>query len=144
MLLDYCHYGDPICAVGSEPQDVNEHLNYFVEHNPEVIKWVAGMAKASDGNVSAKPSKPVAAVAPAASAAASAASHSSSSTATSSVAARPAKTGSAEGTPTLIPEASVTDGSAAAQQTGSTGAASSLNVALAYLIGLAATVVFVL
>ncbi|KAF1829154.1 alpha/beta-hydrolase [Decorospora gaudefroyi] len=58
VLLDYCHYGDPMCAVGSEPADVYVHLDYFLEHNEEVKKWVVAMAKASDGTASGKPSKP--------------------------------------------------------------------------------------
>ncbi|KAH6629192.1 Alpha/Beta hydrolase protein [Boeremia exigua] len=45
VLLDYCHYGDPICAVGSEPVNVTSHLDYFFEHNPEVAQWVVGKAK---------------------------------------------------------------------------------------------------
>ncbi|KAJ4376339.1 hypothetical protein N0V83_001622 [Neocucurbitaria cava] len=57
VLLDYCHYGDPMCAVGSEPESVEQHLNYFVQHNPEVIEWVAKMAKASEkGETVGKPS----------------------------------------------------------------------------------------
>lgn len=47
VLRDYCHFGDPMCAVGSTPEDVYVHLNYFFEHNAEVTKWVADQAKAS-------------------------------------------------------------------------------------------------
>ncbi|KAG9187185.1 acetylxylan esterase [Alternaria panax] len=122
VLLDYCHYGDPICAVGSMPQDVNEHLNYFVQHNEEVIKWVAGMAKAS-GDVSAKPSKPVIGT-------------SSSST---SIAARPQATPSGSATPSPI--ATTTDDAAKTAQTSATGAASSLTATLGYMTALALTVV---
>ncbi|EAT79543.1 hypothetical protein HBH56_098600 [Parastagonospora nodorum] len=46
-LSDYCHHGDPICAVGSEPVDVAQHLDYFILHNEEVVKWVTEKAKAS-------------------------------------------------------------------------------------------------
>jgi hypothetical protein len=136
VLLDYCHYADPICAVGSEPQDVNEHLNYFLLHNPDVVKWVAGMAKASsDGDVSAKPSKPVIA--------SSSSSHDAQPTSSSSVAAKPAKTGLPTSLSPLNSEPSVTDVEAAAQQTGTstTGAAGSLTVTLGYLTVLAAAVV---
>lgn len=45
VFLDYCHYGDPMCAVGSDPPSVEAHLNYFLEHNDEVVKWVTGKAK---------------------------------------------------------------------------------------------------
>jgi len=45
VLLDYCHYGDPICAVGSEPVNVTSHLDYFFEHNEEVTKWVVSKAR---------------------------------------------------------------------------------------------------
>jgi len=122
VFLDYCHYGDPICAVGSEPQDVNEHLNYFVQHNPEVIKWVVGMAKAS-GDVSAKPSKPVI-----------------SASSSTSVAARPQATPSGSATPSPI--ATTTDGNEKSAQatTTATGAASSLTATLGYLTALALTV----
>jgi hypothetical protein len=132
ILLDYCHYGDPICAVGSEPQDVKEHLNYFLQHNTQVTQWVAAMAKVSTGDVSAKPSKPVII---------SSASPSTSASATSSIAAKPAKTGSPDAYPTSLTLASVTDVVAAAQQTGTTGAADSLRATLGYLTVLAAAVV---
>ena len=143
VLLDYCHYGDPICAVGSEQQDVNEHLNYFLQHNSEVTKCVDAMAKAnSDGDVSARPTKPVAAVV--SPSPVSDASSSSSASPTSSVAARPAKASSSGEAPTPIPDASVTDGSAAAQQTGATGAAGSLTVAMGHLTAMAVAVAFFL
>ena len=60
QLLDYCHYGDNMCAVGSEPADAQNHLDYFIEHNEEAVKWVVQMAKA-DGKVSSgsdSPTKP--------------------------------------------------------------------------------------
>lgn len=44
-LQDYCHFGDPICAIGSEPQDLDAHLNYFILHNEEVLDWVVQKAK---------------------------------------------------------------------------------------------------
>jgi hypothetical protein len=44
-LRDYCHYGDPMCAVGSNPADVYAHLDYFLEHNEEVVPWIVGKAK---------------------------------------------------------------------------------------------------
>jgi hypothetical protein len=121
VLLDYCHYGDPICAVGSEPQDVNEHLNYFMQHNPEVIKWVAGMAKAS-GDVSEKPSKPVI----------------SASSSSTSVPARPQATPSGSATPSPI--ATPTDDAVKSAQTSATGAASSVTATLGYMTALALTV----
>jgi len=45
VLLDYCHFGDPICAVGSTPENVTEHLNYFLEHNEEAGKWIVETAQ---------------------------------------------------------------------------------------------------
>jgi hypothetical protein len=62
-LQDYCHFGDPICAIGSTPQELDAHLNYFMLHNKEVIDWVVKKAKtpkvSSDTIVSsnAKPSE---------------------------------------------------------------------------------------
>ncbi|KAI4638567.1 hypothetical protein J4E93_009867 [Alternaria ventricosa] len=125
VLLDYCHYGDPICAVGSSPPDTNEHLNYFFMHNEEVIKWVSGMAK-SGGDVSAKPSKPVI-------------SQSSSST---SVPAKPAATPSRSATPS--PVATTTDDATKVAAASATGAASSLTATLGYMSGLALSVAFFL
>lgn len=57
VFRDYCHVGDPMCAVGSSPEDVYVHLNYFEEHNEEVVQWVSDMSK-SIGKVSNGPSKP--------------------------------------------------------------------------------------
>jgi hypothetical protein len=51
-LRDYCHFGDPICAVGSQPVVVNQHLDYFILHNEEVVSWVTEKAKASTQKVS--------------------------------------------------------------------------------------------
>jgi hypothetical protein len=48
-LRDYCHQGDPMCAVGSEPVNVYNHLDYFLEHNEEVVLWVVEKAKAESG-----------------------------------------------------------------------------------------------
>ncbi|KAL5114613.1 hypothetical protein ACEQ8H_007518 [Pleosporales sp. CAS-2024a] len=50
-LREYCHFGDPICAVGSQPVDVKQHLDYFLLHNDEVIAWVTEKAKASTNEV---------------------------------------------------------------------------------------------
>jgi len=125
-FLDYCHYGDPICAVGSLPAEVTEHLNYFVKHNAQVIQWAAAMAKASTGDASAKPSKPTIAV--------------SSSSPSTSVAARPAATSSESATPSLVGTASVTHSNAAPTQTSSMGAAPSLGATLGYLMALSLAV----
>ncbi|CAA9966221.1 Cutinase multi-domain protein [Pyrenophora teres f. maculata] len=122
-FLDYCHYGDPICAVGSRPAQVTEHLNYFVKHNAQVIEWIAAMARVSAGDASVKPSKPILAASPS----------------SMSVAARPAATtGSGSATPSLIGTASVTpsSSSASATQTGTTGAAPSLGATFGYLMAI--------
>jgi hypothetical protein len=49
-LRDYCHYGDPMCAVGSTPANVYVHLDYFLERNQEVVQWIVGKAKSSSSN----------------------------------------------------------------------------------------------
>lgn len=123
VLLDYCHYGDPMCAVGSTPPDTTKHLNYFVEHNDEVKKWVVGMAKADKEETSAKPSKPVISLA----------------------AASPSATASGRGA--VAASATVTDGTETAKQTsttGDTGAAGSLTVAMGNIMALAALVIVLL
>jgi hypothetical protein len=51
-LRDYCHHGDPICAVGSTPVVVMAHLNYFEKHNDEVATWVTEKATGSSQRVS--------------------------------------------------------------------------------------------
>ncbi|KAH8711922.1 Alpha/Beta hydrolase protein [Phaeosphaeriaceae sp. PMI808] len=45
VLRDYCHHGDPMCAVGSQPESTWAHLDYFLAHNEEVVAWVAEVAK---------------------------------------------------------------------------------------------------
>jgi hypothetical protein len=122
VLLDYCHFGDPICAIGSEPQELMAHLDYFLEHNAEVKKWVVQMAKASDGQVSSKPSKPAAG------------------SSNTSVPARPAVTSVS---PSLISaSATPTDGSSPAQSGDATGAASSMSVAAGSTVALAMAMTF--
>ncbi|KAF1850405.1 carbohydrate esterase family 5 protein [Cucurbitaria berberidis CBS 394.84] len=54
VLLDYCHHGDPMCAVGSTPESVEAHLNYFVMHNEEVVSQVVKMAKAATSSSDAQ------------------------------------------------------------------------------------------
>lgn len=112
VLLDYCHYGDPMCAVGSEPPNVYVHLDYFFQHNEEVIKYLSSVAKAATGQVSSPPSRP-----------------SSGSSAVPSVVAKPASTGSqtmvqpsSSSTMTNTPEASSSSSASANAQKG--GAAS--------------------
>lgn len=113
VLLDYCHYGDPMCAVGSTPESVEAHLNYFLEHNTEVVEWVAKMAKASGQVSGSKPSKP-----------------SSSQSSSSAVIAKSAATPSQ--TPTSLASASGTDSSEAqatqSDSTEKTGSAGALTV----------------
>jgi hypothetical protein len=43
-----------MCAVGSDPVDVMAHLDYFLEHNEEVSKWVVGKAKGKEVSVSSQ------------------------------------------------------------------------------------------
>lgn len=126
VLLDYCHFGDPMCAVGSTPESVEAHLDYFVEHNAEVITYMVGMAKAAtNGHASngTTPSRPQP-------------------SGLSSVIAKPA-TGSA--TPTSLSASATHDSGAQPAQSGasgstngSTGAAASLMVHAALLVGVGA------
>ncbi|KAF2847476.1 carbohydrate esterase family 5 protein [Plenodomus tracheiphilus IPT5] len=129
VFLDYCHYGDPMCAVGSTPESVEHHLNYFIQHNEEVTKWFVDMAKANKGTVSNgnTPTRPQSGT-------------------SSSVAAKPAATSSA--TPTAITSATPTDSNeASSAQTSSstgnasTGAAGSLTVSSGCVAVLAGVVV---
>jgi hypothetical protein len=115
-----------MCAVGSEPADVYVHLDYFFEHNEEVVKYVSGVAKAVSGQVDSAPSKP-------------------SSGSVSSVVVRPAATGSQTSSHGVA--ASSTEGTAAqAAQTGGamTGAAGLVVVnggLMAVVVGIAAALV---
>ncbi|KAF1945135.1 alpha/beta-hydrolase [Clathrospora elynae] len=123
VLLDYCHYGDPMCAVGSNPPDVTAHLNYFVEHNDEVKTWVVKMAKASGGDASGdKPSKPQSG------------NSSSSALSASSVSAMPAMTGSATHSSSAMATATGSSEAKPAQGStpGNTSAASLLTVTAVY------------
>lgn len=100
VLLDYCHFGDPMCAVGSTPENVEHHLNYFVQHNEEVIKWFVSMAKTNKGteNSGNTPTRPQ-------------------SGASSSVAAKPAATASAK----ISPSATTGNEAPSAQKSPSIG-----------------------
>jgi acetylxylan esterase len=44
ILRDYCNHGDPICAVGSEPVDVGQHMNYFESYDEEVMDFIVRVA----------------------------------------------------------------------------------------------------
>ncbi|KAF2998531.1 hypothetical protein E8E13_004861 [Curvularia kusanoi] len=104
VLLDYCHYGDPICAIGSEPKNVTAHLDYFFEHNEEVAKWVVGKAQGKKVSVPDHGQS------------------SSSASATASV--RPVQATTAAPTPTSIGGAEKTGSPAEASQTGGAGSTS--------------------
>jgi acetylxylan esterase len=45
ILRDYCNQGDPICAVGSQPVDVGQHLDYFTFYNGEAADFIVRTAK---------------------------------------------------------------------------------------------------
>lgn len=111
VFLDYCHYGDPMCAVGSEPANTTAHLDYFLEHNEEVSQWVAGKAKGKAVNVP---------------------NHSQSASASASTSLKPIKATASAAIPTSV-GASTTGTAAEASQTssasnsGSTGAGSVLS-----------------
>lgn len=109
VLLDYCHGSDPICAIGSDPYNVTRHLDYFLEHNEEVTKWIVGKAQ---GKAVSVPNQGQSGAA--------------------STSVRPAQAGAP--TPTSLSSASATGPAAEASQTsssasnqGSTGAGSTLS-----------------
>lgn len=115
-LRDYCHHGDPICAVGSEPVDVAQHLDYFILHNEEVVKWVTEKAKSSSQEVST-----------------------SSSTVLAKSAAVPTPTPSIIASNTLAAtDSSEAPVSAQTGETAATGAAGGLSVAYAPIVALTA------
>jgi hypothetical protein len=123
VFLDYCHYGDPMCAVGSEPADVYAHLDYFLEHNEEVSKWIAGKAK---GKAVSAPSQ------------------------SASKSISPAKATTAAATPTSMGTTTATGSSAAeasqagSNSSGSTGAGTSLSASdyLTFLMVVLGTTLF--
>lgn len=45
ILRDYCNFGDPICAIGSEPADVGQHMNYFELYDEEAADFVVRSAQ---------------------------------------------------------------------------------------------------
>lgn len=113
VFLDYCHYGDPICAIGSQPADVMAHLDYFFEHNEEVTKWVVGTAK---GKAVSVPD-----------------SHSASASASTSV--RAPKATESAATPTSIGGATATGSAAEASQTGNASSSASTGAGAALSAG---------
>jgi acetylxylan esterase len=50
ILRDYCNFGDPICAVGSKPQDVAQHLNYFKLYVEDAAEWVVDTVQGNFGS----------------------------------------------------------------------------------------------
>lgn len=47
ILRDYCNNGDYVCAKGSQPEALENHLNYFDLYNEEAAEWIVGTAKKS-------------------------------------------------------------------------------------------------
>ncbi|KAK3213946.1 hypothetical protein GRF29_28g1558063 [Pseudopithomyces chartarum] len=45
VLREYCNYGDPICAPGTEPMVVENHWSYFEKFQDEVAEWVIKISK---------------------------------------------------------------------------------------------------
>lgn len=41
-----------MCAVGSEPTILDQHLNYFLLHNEDVATWIVNKAQGTQGSVS--------------------------------------------------------------------------------------------
>ncbi|KAF2659735.1 carbohydrate esterase family 5 protein [Lophiostoma macrostomum CBS 122681] len=50
VLRDYCNFGDYVCAKGSEPSALDNHLNYFKKYNTEAAKWLIKTSFTSTGN----------------------------------------------------------------------------------------------
>lgn len=51
VLREYCNSGDPICATGSEPSSMSNHLSYFEKYTDEAVKWVVSTARSHARNV---------------------------------------------------------------------------------------------
>jgi hypothetical protein len=119
-----------MCAVGSNPPDVEAHLNYFVKHNEEVKSWVVKKAKGEEVKQ------------PGESATASATTSATKAKATHSASATSVASGAATAT------AIMTDNTQVAQQTGTIadtgGAAGSLRVTVWYMSALALVVAVLL
>lgn len=45
LLREYCNEGDPICAIGSEPSSMNNHLSYFEKYTTEAVNWTIATAR---------------------------------------------------------------------------------------------------
>lgn len=45
ILRDYCNTGDQYCAKSSSPLDLEFHLTYFEQYQPEVVSWVLEIVK---------------------------------------------------------------------------------------------------
>jgi acetylxylan esterase len=45
ILREWCNKGDPICAKGSEPSNVEFHLDYFFKYTEEASKWIIQTTK---------------------------------------------------------------------------------------------------
>lgn len=48
LLREWCNIGDPICAVGSSPVDVEQHLNYFKLYDQEAAQWLVRTATGNE------------------------------------------------------------------------------------------------
>ncbi|KAF2124080.1 carbohydrate esterase family 5 protein [Dothidotthia symphoricarpi CBS 119687] len=104
VFVEYCHYSDPMCAPASLPQDVMVHLNYFVEHNEEAVKWVVDMAKrgVNDAVASSTSTKSAKSTSSAKSSASTSASASASASTTGSSKAQTAQSGTATTTDSTL------------------------------------------
>ncbi|KAH7115086.1 Alpha/Beta hydrolase protein [Dendryphion nanum] len=56
VLREYCNEGDPICAVGSTPSDMSNHLSYFERYTNESVKWVVETVQKNSAKASASAS----------------------------------------------------------------------------------------
>ena len=45
LIREYCNEGDPICAIGSEPSAMSNHLSYFEKYTDEAVKWAVSTAR---------------------------------------------------------------------------------------------------
>jgi hypothetical protein len=51
ILADWCNFGDPVCAVGSEPVNITAHWSYYEEYSNVAAKWIVATALGLGGEL---------------------------------------------------------------------------------------------
>jgi hypothetical protein len=51
ILADWCNFGDPVCAVGSEPVNITAHWSYYEEYSDVAAKWIVATALGLGGEL---------------------------------------------------------------------------------------------